>query len=418
MSTGSELLAAILAAPDDDEPRLVYADYLQETGDPRGEFIVVQCKVARCEREGRTLTAEYRALSERARELLQQQWATFTKSPARGLGVTWKRGLVDGVSAEDLAHLEEHRDFVAACPVEQLRIKQLGLADLRTLAAAPFAARLRSIVIGGGDTIAVDAPFALAAARASGSEDAVLWDGKNGVAHDAILPAIEGMHLWPASADKLDNVRRSDPPRLRDLECGGTLEFAGDSFEPFTRTDLFGRLTAFHAQNPDERQTVALLDGAGALTSLRVNAVQPDRPGVAAAFARSRALPSLKHLAFSCNTAMVSALDARARALVFFHDMGRLTREAIATLAASTLPERLEHLDVDAADPRSPSTPIARAPFARLLSLGLGNFGVGTELVDAPPSLDTLTTLRLYGCTIAPTIVPRIRARWPMVRIE
>jgi uncharacterized protein (TIGR02996 family) len=36
------LFAAVYAAPDDDEPRLVLADRLQEEGDPRGEFITLQ----------------------------------------------------------------------------------------------------------------------------------------------------------------------------------------------------------------------------------------------------------------------------------------------------------------------------------------------------------------------------------------
>jgi uncharacterized protein (TIGR02996 family) len=40
-------LSSILAAPDDDTPRLVYADYLDETGDPaRAEFVRVQCELA------------------------------------------------------------------------------------------------------------------------------------------------------------------------------------------------------------------------------------------------------------------------------------------------------------------------------------------------------------------------------------
>ena len=38
------LLEAIYAAPDDDAPRLVYADALLERGDPRGELIVRQCQ--------------------------------------------------------------------------------------------------------------------------------------------------------------------------------------------------------------------------------------------------------------------------------------------------------------------------------------------------------------------------------------
>jgi uncharacterized protein (TIGR02996 family) len=39
-------LAAIYESPDDDAPRLVYADWLAERGDPRGEFIHLQCKAA------------------------------------------------------------------------------------------------------------------------------------------------------------------------------------------------------------------------------------------------------------------------------------------------------------------------------------------------------------------------------------
>src|SRR6185436_17673072 len=36
------LLQAVLAAPDDDAPRLVFADWLLERGDPLGEFITLQ----------------------------------------------------------------------------------------------------------------------------------------------------------------------------------------------------------------------------------------------------------------------------------------------------------------------------------------------------------------------------------------
>lgn len=40
---GEEMLEAIFRAPDDLEPRLIYADWLQERGDPRGELIALQC---------------------------------------------------------------------------------------------------------------------------------------------------------------------------------------------------------------------------------------------------------------------------------------------------------------------------------------------------------------------------------------
>jgi uncharacterized protein (TIGR02996 family) len=58
-------LKAIIQNPDDDTPRLVYADFLDERGDPRGEFLRVECRL-------RGLTAnglEYRLLHQRLAEL-------------------------------------------------------------------------------------------------------------------------------------------------------------------------------------------------------------------------------------------------------------------------------------------------------------------------------------------------------------
>src|SRR5206468_7966092 len=47
MPTEEAFIQAIIADPDDDAPRLIYADWLDERGDPRGEFIRVQCALAR-----------------------------------------------------------------------------------------------------------------------------------------------------------------------------------------------------------------------------------------------------------------------------------------------------------------------------------------------------------------------------------
>jgi uncharacterized protein (TIGR02996 family) len=46
MTDSEPFLQEIIAAPDDDGPRLVYADWLEEQGDPRGEFIRLQCELA------------------------------------------------------------------------------------------------------------------------------------------------------------------------------------------------------------------------------------------------------------------------------------------------------------------------------------------------------------------------------------
>src|SRR5262245_39883880 len=47
MTPEEAFLQATLDTPDEDAPRLIYADWLEERGDPRGEFIRVQCALAR-----------------------------------------------------------------------------------------------------------------------------------------------------------------------------------------------------------------------------------------------------------------------------------------------------------------------------------------------------------------------------------
>jgi uncharacterized protein (TIGR02996 family) len=43
MSEEAAFLASIQASPADNTPRLVYADWLEERGDPRGEFLRIEC---------------------------------------------------------------------------------------------------------------------------------------------------------------------------------------------------------------------------------------------------------------------------------------------------------------------------------------------------------------------------------------
>jgi uncharacterized protein (TIGR02996 family) len=53
MTDRAAFLAAIVAAPDDDLPRLVFADWLDEYGEPeRAEFIRVQCELAKLRAKG------------------------------------------------------------------------------------------------------------------------------------------------------------------------------------------------------------------------------------------------------------------------------------------------------------------------------------------------------------------------------
>ena len=55
------LLAAIYASPADDTPRLIYADWLQERGDPRGELIALQLGGTKTKREAQLLVQHKKA---------------------------------------------------------------------------------------------------------------------------------------------------------------------------------------------------------------------------------------------------------------------------------------------------------------------------------------------------------------------
>jgi uncharacterized protein (TIGR02996 family) len=81
----ADLLAAIAAAPDDDAPRMVYADALIERGDPRGEFVALSCKPARTAADDKLIA---RALREHGKAWLGPLAAVVDKS------CEWDRGFL------------------------------------------------------------------------------------------------------------------------------------------------------------------------------------------------------------------------------------------------------------------------------------------------------------------------------------
>jgi uncharacterized protein (TIGR02996 family) len=107
MSDRDALLRAILAAPGDDTPRLVYADWLTERGEEsRAEFIRVQCEVARLApvpTVGARPTAERARIEElrrRERELLrtmQEAGENWFPIPgfARHVGYEWSQAGIE-----------------------------------------------------------------------------------------------------------------------------------------------------------------------------------------------------------------------------------------------------------------------------------------------------------------------------------
>src|SRR5262245_19339247 len=90
MPTEADFLEAIRQT-DDDASRLIFADWLEERGDPRGEFMRIQVELAKWvpDLDRRT------ALKAREKELLDRH-AVKWLGPLRGLCESWRfhRGLM------------------------------------------------------------------------------------------------------------------------------------------------------------------------------------------------------------------------------------------------------------------------------------------------------------------------------------
>src|SRR5262249_28357631 len=84
------LLAAVLRDPDDDEPRAIYADALEQRGDPRGELIALQLRRAK---DGKLPAAA----ETRERELLGElarTWIAPLDAAVRADSIRFARGFL------------------------------------------------------------------------------------------------------------------------------------------------------------------------------------------------------------------------------------------------------------------------------------------------------------------------------------
>ena len=121
------LFAAVLAAPDDDLPRLVFADFLDEQGHPalaaRAAFIRLQVE-AETLPVGSPVRLELNRRGGELRPQFRDEWAdAFAPGELTGAVVNYRRGFVDEVQL-DLARLLAVGDrMFAAAPVRVLRVR-------------------------------------------------------------------------------------------------------------------------------------------------------------------------------------------------------------------------------------------------------------------------------------------------------
>jgi uncharacterized protein (TIGR02996 family) len=127
MTHADAFLQDILAHPDDDSPRLIFADWLEEQGDAesvaRAEFIRVQCALAAGQ-----LPEQRQAELERREQRILNDYSSEWARPIRQLVQTWEfhRGFIDAVKMGEHEFHAHAIQLFSRAPIQHLRLCVYG----------------------------------------------------------------------------------------------------------------------------------------------------------------------------------------------------------------------------------------------------------------------------------------------------
>ncbi|MBL8794223.1 MAG: TIGR02996 domain-containing protein [Planctomycetia bacterium] len=135
----------ILDAPDDDTPRLIFADWLEERGESeRAQLIRVQCELARLPADNprHPQYAEWKACEQALLRTHEREWA----APLARLVNGWefRRGFIDAVTMTVAAFLDHGEQLFKLTPVTHVRFLDSRYL-LPVLADCPALSRLRRV---------------------------------------------------------------------------------------------------------------------------------------------------------------------------------------------------------------------------------------------------------------------------------
>jgi uncharacterized protein (TIGR02996 family) len=140
-ATERDLFAAILADPEDDDARLIFADWCDSVGDPRGRFLRVQIALESVgEFDHRRASLERESARMLARH--EKEWV----KPVAGIatGATFRRGLIDGVKMTARQFAGSAAELFDRAPVRRLDLLDAG-RSMEAVFASPYLGRLREL---------------------------------------------------------------------------------------------------------------------------------------------------------------------------------------------------------------------------------------------------------------------------------
>ena len=142
-------LSDILEHPDDDAPRLVFADWLEDNGNPsRADFIRVQCELAQIPNDERRLLG----LKQREADLLRRHQQCWT-APVAECRVSWpvfRRGFIEAVDVSAAVFVEGSSRLFALAPIREVTLHD-AVGRLTELARCPWLARLSLLRLAGSE---------------------------------------------------------------------------------------------------------------------------------------------------------------------------------------------------------------------------------------------------------------------------
>ncbi len=140
MHDHAAFIAAIVASPDDDLPRLVYADFLDESGEAgataRAEFIRTQCELERCSPDDDRRAA----LTQRAAGLLRQNREAWTGEVRHAMiGTDWqfRRGFLHGVKVPAQRFAQVADDLFRLAPTVRAVQLEHGSGQVQSVLRSP-----------------------------------------------------------------------------------------------------------------------------------------------------------------------------------------------------------------------------------------------------------------------------------------
>lgn len=397
-----ELRRQIVADPDSDELRLVYADYWEDARDlERAEFIRVSIEAARADSYPERLALEIR----RDHLLAQNRERWIPRVP---WGVGFRRGMIGSITISDASYLTADLPDLADHPIELLDLYPTRPL-LPYLTAFPGLDRIRELGLSG----AAPGELEMLGRAELPALRHLTFSGDVGLLVAELTLALEGLTVTCTDADQL-------APALAAANLAGlrSLDVCVASLGP-TIIDALCQLESLRELSVDDSPEVLrcapLMER---LTCLELSGPTPTQ---------KLAAPALERLTLAelerGDRALIAICEGEAPALRWLDLAGadHFDEPALAALAESPLVDRLEHLDLSVSDLDDRALGAlgrGRAPHLAYLDLSSNNFGDdGLGVLADAGFLEPVVWLDVGDNAITDASVSRLLEGAPALRL-